>query len=103
MKKIRMLILLVVNGLFGNCATAGFGPFGYYFTDSVLPVDATKTKSSKSAKNCVQNVLGLVAWGGKSIQEIGQEKGINTVNSVHYEPFSILGVYARLCVVVEGD
>lgn len=51
---------------------------------------------------CATNLLGLIAMGDASIDTAKRSARITEVASVDYDSFSVLGVYARFCVLVRG-
>lgn len=60
-------------------------------------------KSDKRGEACMQNVLGLVAWGDASIDTAKKNGGITQVASVEQLPTRVLSYYARYCTVVRGE
>lgn len=63
----------------------------------------TAKSASKRGEACMQNVLGLVAWGDASIDTAKKLGGITQVASVEQLPTRVLGYYARYCTVVRGE
>ena len=62
----------------------------------------TLTESPKMGTGCATNLLGLIAMGDASIDTAKRSARITEVASVDYDSFSVLGVYARFCVLVRG-
>ncbi len=62
----------------------------------------TLTEAPKMGTGCSTNILGLVAMGDSSIDAAKRSARITEVATVDFDSFSLLGVYARFCVIVRG-
>ena len=89
--------------LFIGCATTGMGPQGSYYNGVKVVNSSNKVSSSKIARSCSHNVLGLFAYGGETLEEMVGRSNMTTVSNIYYESFSIFSIYAKLCAVIKGD
>lgn len=77
---------------------------GLIYTDARDSVAATaQAGTSKEGQSCATNILALVSTGDTSIDAGKKVGGITKVASVDYSQYSILGVYAKTCVIVRGE
>lgn len=88
--------------LFYSCASPGAGPNGYLYSKVSLGIFATGENSTIQDKSCVRSILGLFAFGDASLEKIKKIHGIKEVTAVNWETQSFLGIYASLCVLVDG-
>jgi len=100
--KISLLILFILL-TFISCASPGFGPLGAIYTGTKMGIWGTSPDGSKRGKACVVSYLGAFAQGDASVEAAAKKGGITKVNNINLEGFSVLGVYAELCTLVQGD
>lgn len=103
MKKAIIALILAASTMSG-CAVVG-APVsnGFLVTNLRGPGHATSlVDSPKQGTGCSTNVLGLFATGDSSIDTAKRSARITEVASVDYDSFSVLGIYARFCVIVRG-
>ncbi|BDA80644.1 hypothetical protein LPTSP3_g35740 [Leptospira kobayashii] len=99
-KPLAVLIFLVISL---NCASTGYGPQGLLFTNHSIGLYANQIDSGKEGSACAFSILGLLAWGDASIGK-AREKGLLTkINLIEQNSFSILGIYAKVCIVTKGN
>lgn len=99
-----LLALLAFAGVATGCATTTRAPVtGLIFNGTKAGELVTEASdASKSGRSCAHSVLGAVAWGDASLDSAKKAGGISTVSAVDGENFSVLGAYARYCLVVTG-
>lgn len=98
-----IIVSLTLSGL-GGCAMVG-APVsnGIILTNLRGPINATTLNDApKLGTGCSTNVLGLIATGDSSIDTAKRSARITEVATVDYDSFSLLGIYARFCVIVRG-
>lgn len=104
MKNIKALFIGATISVLTGCALVG-GPVsnGVLLTNLRGPGHATTlTEAPKMGTGCSSNILGLIATGDSSIDAAKRSVNITQVASVDYDSFSVLGIYARFCVIVRG-
>jgi hypothetical protein len=104
LKQFRTISLVVSLSALTGCAMVG-APVsnGALITNLRGPGHVTTlTESPKLGTGCATNLLGLIAMGDASIDTAKRSARITEVASVDYDSFSVLGVYARFCVLVRG-
>lgn len=104
MRLCRSISLAVGLSLLTGCALVG-APVsnGALITNLRGPGHVTTmTDATKLGTGCATNLLGLIAMGDASIDTAKRSARITEVSSVDYDSFSVLGVYARFCVLVRG-
>ena len=102
MKKI--LVILSILALSG-CATSGVssGP-GAFFTSAVEGKSAINgVKINKTGKACGHNILGIVSTGDSSVQTAKNDGQISNVATIDRDYFSILGLYSKSCIIINGN
>lgn len=101
----KVLLSLMVMGLLVGCATGqSRNGTGLIYTDVVDSVAATTNESTgKVGQSCATNVLSLVSTGDMSIDAAKKIGGITKVSSVDFSQTSILGIFAKTCVIVKGE
>ncbi|MCG6144024.1 TRL-like family protein [Leptospira bandrabouensis] len=98
---ILLLLISILN--FGNCASPGFGPKGYIYTKTKIGIFGTGESSKRRATSCIHSVLGLFSFGDASLEFLKSRSKIQTVTETNWTTFSILGMYANLCVEISGN
>jgi len=98
--------LLVAGSLcalfLSGCAKAPVA--GVIYTDVQDAVNATYSqRPTKLGTACANSYLGLIAMGDASINTARENGHINSVSSVDYSTWSILGLYTKYCVNVRGN
>lgn len=104
MKKLMALSLAVTVSAVSGCAVVG-APVsnGMIVTNLKGPGHATTSvDATKQGTGCATNILGLFASGDASIDTAKKSARITEVSSVDYQSNSLLGIYARFCVIVRG-
>ena len=100
----KFLLVLLFSGIFTmQCSTTGFGPQGALFTSTKIGVHGTSNTGAKTGSACTISVIGLIALGDASVNAAASSAGINKVNTIDLEGFSILGIFSRQCTVIRGD
>jgi hypothetical protein len=109
MKNAIVSILAVVTLGFsvGGCAMASGGNAGVmgqlYSSYKAPGAIGNGAVGAKSAKACASSILGVIATGDASVSAAQKEGGIAQVTHVDHDNFSILGIYATTCTIVEGN
>ncbi len=103
----KIIGLLCIVSLF---IMTGFGAMvitpatGFVYSDVKGPLTATSnTGGTKIGRAECASILGLVALGDASIETAARNGGITKVKTIDYETWSLLGIYAKLTVVVTGE
>lgn len=101
----KLIILALTAAALTGCATgATRNGIGLVFTDTKDSVVATtNTGASKKGESCATNVLAIASTGDMSIETAKRNGGITKVAAVDYSQFSVLGVFAKTCVIVTGE
>lgn len=87
----------------GGCAHGPYPQGGFVFHDVKGPNHAIAAASGdKKGESCASNVLGYVAWGDASIAAAQKAGGVQSVSTVDYSSFGVLGVYTKTCAIVVG-
>jgi len=89
-----------------GCATSGLYSstgFGLYTEHTEGLLATTHEGGSKTGKSCTTNILGIAATGNAAIGAAKKAGGIRKVVSVDREIYNVLGVYAKVCTVVQGE
>lgn len=60
-------------------------------------------KATLRGEACMDNILGIAAFGDASIDAAKRNGGITKVASVERAPVRILTYYARHCTIVRGE
>lgn len=95
---------MLLAGLSGCAMVAAPVSNGALFTNVRGPGHATTAvEAKKQGTGCSSNILGLIATGDSSIDSAKNSANIKEVSSVDYDSLSVLGIYARFCVVVRGN
>ncbi|MFH0926935.1 MAG: TRL-like family protein [bacterium] len=110
----KRIILLGGIALFSLCVFSGCAMIpptqviGGIYTSYQAPYPATTLNTvdvqpSKSGSASCVSVLGLVAVGDASIDAAMRDGDITKVHHIDYDNTRILGVYAKLTVIVYGE
>jgi len=99
--KLSLGLLFSVFAL--NCASAGYGPQGLLYTNHSIGLYANQVDSEKEGFACAHSVLGLLAWGDASIGKAREKGLLSKINLIEQNSFSILGIYAKVCIVTKGN
>jgi len=103
MRKIFMLITLGSLLFTLNCATVAYGPIGGVFTSAKIGSYGTGKTGNKKGEACTTSILGIVAFGDASIDAAKGQANINEITAVNHDIFQILGLYAKMCTIVQGN
>lgn len=99
-----VVLALVAAGLTGCATGASRNGVGLIYTDVTDSVTATaNVGTSKKGQSCATNVLSMVSTGDMSIETAKRAGDISKVATVDYSQYSILGVFAKTCVIVTGE
>lgn len=101
----KLIVLALIAATLTGCATgATRNGIGLIYTETKDSVIATSnTGATKTGESCAQNVLSIVSTGDMSIDTAKKSAGITKVASVDYSQYSILGIFAKTCVIVKGE
>jgi hypothetical protein len=101
----RLVFALAVisSFCFLSCASSGFGPRGLLYTNTKVGMFGTGSKGKLSNQSCVISILGLFSFGDASIQTLKDQAKIETITETNWNSFSILSIYAKLCVQIYGN
>ncbi|WP_108977734.1 TRL-like family protein [Leptospira ryugenii] len=86
-----------------SCASPGYGPFGFLYSNSRIGIFSNGENSSLESTRCTHSILGLFAFGDASIESAKKQAQISTVTEVHWKTTQLTGLYASLCVIVSGN
>jgi len=99
-----VILALVAAGLTGCATGATRNGVGLVFTDVKDTVVATtNTGTSKKGESCATNVLSIASTGDMSVETAKKSAGITKVATVDYSQFSVLGIFAKTCMIVTGE
>ena len=95
---LALLSLLITSG----CASSGA-----VFTSTKAPTDhLIQTEGhelgDKQGEACMQNILGLAAFGDSSVSTAAKNGGVTQVGSVDESTFRVLFFYTKTCTIVTG-
>ncbi len=98
----KALSVLVLSFVLGGCMV---NPLlgGLYTNVSFHTGDHQQEIGSKSAEECVTNILGLIATGDASAGQAAKKAGIKKVTSIDYKMTNVLGLFGTYCVLVTGE
>ena len=100
-KSISLSALLLISACSSSGVSAGGGAL---FTSAIEGVSAINGVSiSKTGKACGHNILGLASTGDSSINAAKNEGQINNIATIDRDYFSILGLYSKSCLIVNGN
>lgn len=112
MKKLMGLVAFaaLASGLSG-CAglafmqrgIAGHGGELYADTQANEKVTDNPIAAGKRGEACAASILGIVTTGDASVASAAAAGGITRVATVDNKFSNILGLYAKYCVVVQGE
>ncbi len=102
--KYAIVSLIFACILAAGCSTTPT-PKGAFYTNTRGPLFGTSNEEySKSGKSSVVCILGIVASGDASIDNIASKNDIKKIHHVDYEDFSVLfGAYQKYTVYVYGE
>ena len=96
--------LLAAVMLFSGCAGVMTPAVGFLYSDVKGPAGVTSnTGYAKVGTSFCVSILGWVATGDASIKAAMENGGISKIHHVDYKCESILGIYAKLTVIVYGE
>jgi len=96
--------LIVAAMLFSGCAGVMTPAVGVLYSDVKGPHAVTDNAGySKVGTSMCTSILGWVATGDASIKAAMENGGISKIHHVDYKCENILGVYAKLTVIVYGE
>lgn len=107
-KSILLVAVLAAASMMSGCAAFAFSgrgvPMGALYAEAMANEQVTQNPiASKRGEACASSILGLVTTGDASVATAAKNGGINKVGVVDQQYTSILGLYAKYCVVVTGD
>jgi len=103
-KKVIGLFCIVSLFIMAGCAMVMTPAAGSLYSNVKGPFTATSnTGGTKIGRAECASILGLIALGDASIDTAARNGGITKVKTVDYETWSLLGIYAKLTVVVTGE
>ncbi|MDF3822107.1 TRL-like family protein [Leptospira sp. 96542] len=85
-----------------SCASPGFGPKGFIYTNTKTGIFGTGVSGSLKSESCVHSILGLVSFGNASLDTLKSQSNIKQITETNWKTFGILGIYANLCIEVLG-
>ncbi len=97
----KFVVILLAVFMLAGCAS--YIPFGGFYVDGKMGVQAAAGPATKTGRACMTSILGLVATGDASIEAAKAAGGITTVTNINYEVNNILGIYGQYCLVVSGQ
>ena len=93
-------VLLITSCAYPLSST---GPGGL-FTATKEGVSANNNQSAtRSGTACGYNVLGVAAFGDSSVDQAKMNGGIKNIATMDREYFSVLGIFAKSCLIVKGN
>ncbi|HUT04862.1 MAG TPA: TRL-like family protein [bacterium] len=104
MALLPMTVLMVAALLLSGCAMVLSPATGFLYSDVKGPhsVTANADYSKVGTSECT-SILGWIATGDASIKAAMENGGITKIHHVDYKAEVILGVYAKLTVIVYGE
>jgi len=94
----------MVVSFFIGCAMVMSPASGFLYTQTMGPVGAAQNgPSPKKGEACAESFLGIVGLGDASILAAAKNGGINTITTVDFSAFTVLGLYGKFCTVVRGS
>lgn len=99
-----MAVLMMAALLLSGCAMVLTPATGFLYSDVKGPhaVTANVGYSKVGTSECV-SILGWVATGDASIKAAMENGGITKIHHVDYKTEVVLGIYAKLTVIVYGE
>lgn len=100
---------IVLTLIFQGCA---IGPVhGTIYTNTRFAGEFNPNNdvaSLKSAKGCIQTIMGVISFGNASAGDIAKSSGINRISSVDHSTMTVLDlqlfrVYGQYCTIVNGE
>ena len=99
---VAMLMASAMSALSG-CAMARSPVTGFWYTDTHSAVAATSNQAgNRVGESCATSIVGAIASGDASIESARRNGGITMISSVDEHSTSILGFYAKYCIIVRG-
>jgi len=104
MALLPMTVLVMSALLLSGCAMVLTPATGFLYSDVKGPFAATSNAgySKVGTAECV-SILGWVATGDASIKAAMENGGITKIHHVDYKTEVVLGIYAKLTVIVYGE
>jgi hypothetical protein len=85
-----------------SCASTGSGPQPLIYSEQILGLYSNGLKSKKQGEACAQSFFGLLAFGDASTQQAQKNALVQDIHSIDQRSLNFLGIYAKLCTVVNG-
>ena len=99
-----MTVLMAAALLLSGCAMVLTPATGFLYSDVKGPHAVTPNAGySKVGTSQCTSILGWIATGDASIKAAMENGGITEIDHVDYKTEVVLGVYAKLTVIVYGD
>ena len=107
MKKSLLSLATAAVALFAftGCGMAAGGSVanGFAYTDTTVPLSASRTAAAKQGTAVCTSILSLVAIGDCSAEAAAKNGGISSIQSVDAKVFNILGLYGTYTTIVKGN
>lgn len=97
------LSLLTTAGCANLGTPVGAGIQGGLFNWATYGTSGPKPGGSLVGKACARSFLSIFSGGDASVEKAASNAGINIINSVDREVFSIYVIYGHVCVIVHGE
>lgn len=99
MKLTKIAIALYLS-FFLNCASPGFGPPGFLFTNQKILVYSQGKPPQLTSTSCAFSLMGVVSWGDIGFRRVQSKFPKQEIVSVHWLLFSYFGIYAKFCTEI---
>jgi len=106
LKKVLLptVALMVSVAFLAGCAAVIAPAMGTVYTETKAPMAVTSNSGyTKVGTAYCHSILGIVALGDASIKAAMENGGITKIHHVDYKTENILGIYAKLTVIVYGE
>lgn len=101
------MIVLVQSGCYAGFASTGTGVPGLLYANTVTPEVGTSVTSNPAGRKVgqatCQSYLGLIASGDCSVEAAAAQGKITRIHSVARKVENILGLYAKVTMIVTGE
>jgi hypothetical protein len=100
-------LALSVGGCYAGIASAGTGVPGLLYANTVTPEVGTSVTSNPAGKKVgqatCQTYLGLIASGDCSVEAAAAQGKITRIHSVARKVENVLGLFAKVTIIVTGE